>query len=228
MDEMITVAIDGPAGAGKSSVARAVAQRLGFVLVDTGAIYRAVAWAAQEASVDLQNDEELSRVVSDLGIHFEMTDAGNRVFVQGVDVSEAIRTPAMSMAASSVSARKVVRDGLLDLQRQMAALNNAVLEGRDIGTVVCPAAQVKFFLDASVTQRAKRRWKELRDKGGKVPSLESVHNELEQRDAQDRNRQHAPLIAADDAQRIDSTQMNLDEVIECVIQAVEQARGLTV
>lgn len=215
----VTVAIDGPAGAGKSTVSKRVAQALGYTLVDTGAIYRAVALTAERKGVLLDDDPALARIVATLEIGFRFVDSTNRVFLVGEDVSDAIRTPAISMAASTVSARKVVRDGLLALQRRLAGQGGAVLEGRDIGTVVCPMAQVKVYLDASPEERARRRWRELQAKGD-ATAYESVLADVQRRDAQDMGREHAPLRPATDAVVLDSTALSVDEVIRRILDLV--------
>ena len=206
------VAIDGPAGAGKSTVARQLARRLGFAIIDTGAIYRSVALAARRAGVAWDDDEGLRRVLdAGLGLSFE----GERVLLHGEDVTEAIRTPEISRGASVVSARPVVRQKLLQLQRDLghAAPRGAVLEGRDIGTVVFPDAEVKFFLTASDAARAQRRHAELAEKGIQVP-LEEVLADQQRRDKDDTERAISPLRPAPDAVRVDTTGLDLDEVVE--------------
>lgn len=221
----ITVAIDGPAGAGKSTVAREVARALGYTLVDTGAIYRTVALLAQRRGIAFNDDAALAPLVEGLDIHFHFEDGVNRVEVAGEDVTNAIRTPQMSMGASAVSARQVVRAGLLELQRRLAGEGNAVLEGRDIGTVVCPHAQVKVYLDAHPAERAHRRHQELEQRGGEVPPYDQVLAEVKQRDAQDMGREHAPLRPAPDALILDSTQKGVEEVVAAIVERVRAAEG---
>ncbi len=221
MGNRLTVAIDGPAGAGKSTVARAVAERLGYTLVDTGAIYRSVALLARRAGVASDDDEALAGIVADLDIGFALVGGVNRVLLAGEDVSEAIRAPETSMAASAVSARPVVRAGLLELQRRLAG-DGAVLEGRDIGTVVCPDAEVKVFLGASAEERARRRFEELRA-AGDVTSYEQVLAEVNRRDARDTERDIAPLRAAEDATVVDSTRMTVDEVVATIVSLARAA-----
>ncbi len=225
----ITVAIDGPAGAGKSTVAKAAAKALGYTLVDTGAIYRTVALLAKEAGLNVNrdnadptDDEALGHIVNNLQIDFKMLGDVNHVHVDGRDVSEHIRAADISLAASAVSARKVVRDGLLELQRTLAGKSNAVLEGRDIGTVVCPNAAVKIYLDAAPEERARRRCEEMQAKGEKA-YFEDVLADIRQRDAQDIGRDHAPLKAADDAEILDSTALSAKEVIETIVKRARSA-----
>ncbi len=220
----ITVAIDGPAGAGKSTVAKAVAAALSYRLVDTGAIYRSVALLAQRQKMSLDDDKSLETIVRGLDIDFTMVDGVNRVFLRGEDVTDAIRTPEVSRDASLVSTRPSVRQGLLALQRRLAGHGGAVLEGRDIGTVVCPNAPVKIYLDADPGERARRRLEELRGKGKDV-THEAVLSDMVARDAQDMGREHAPLKAADDAIHLDSTALTPEEVLERIVAAVRQAGG---
>lgn len=224
------VAIDGPAGAGKSTVSKALAKRLGFALVDTGAIYRTVALAASRAGIAFDDDARLGQLLPGLHLRFEFQGEENRVFLQGAqgdeDVSAAIRTPEMSKAASAVSARPVVRDGLLELQRRLAraAKTGAILEGRDIGTVVFPDAQAKFFLTATSNQRAERRYKELLAKGQQV-DLKQVLSEQSQRDRDDSMREVAPLRAAPDAVILDSTDLGLEEVVRRMESEIKKRLG---
>lgn len=222
----LIVAIDGPAGAGKSTVSRILALRLGFSLVDTGAIYRCVALKARREGVALDDDAGLARVLATLDVRFQMDAEVNRVFLGGEDVSQAIRTPETSMAASQVSSRKVVRDGLLDLQRRLAlaAPKGAILEGRDIGTVVFPDAKVKVFLFADPSVRAKRRFEELFQKGTEKP-VDQVLAEQNKRDKEDSERDVAPLKAAADAVQLDSTQLELSEVVRRIEAQVRAAQA---
>ncbi len=210
----LIVAIDGPAGAGKSTVSKILARRLSFSLVDTGAIYRCVALQARRRGVALDDDEKLRGVLEGLQIEFKVEGEDNHVFLQGEDVSREIRTSENSTAASQVSARPVVRDGLLELQRRLArsAKRGAVLEGRDIGTVVFPDAEVKIFLFADPKVRARRRYEEFFVKGLEKP-LEAVQEEQDRRDKEDSEREVAPLKPADDAVKIDSSHLTLSEVV---------------
>jgi cytidylate kinase len=204
------IAIDGPAGAGKSSVARALARRMGFFLLDTGAIYRAVALAAHRAGVPFSDGPKLAEIARGLPLRF---DPAGRVLLDGEDVSQAIRTPEMSQGASTVSAHGPVRDALLDLQRQLAATGGCVVEGRDIGTVVLPWAPVKIFLTASPEVRARRRWEELKAKGSTVSFDETLKEQLE-RDHRDSTRAVAPLRQADDAVPVDTSDLTQEQVID--------------
>ena len=216
------IAIDGPAGAGKSTVARKLARRLGYAMVDTGAIYRAVALAAKRAGIAWDDDAGLGRLLDPPGlpIAFGEKDA---VLLDGEDVTAAIRTPEMSRGASVVSARPVVRDRLLDLQRTLgrAAQRGAVLEGRDIGTVVFPDATVKFFLTAADEARARRRHAELAGKGHEV-ELSNVLEDQRRRDKDDTERAIAPLKPAPDAIVVDTTGLDLDQVVERCFRAVRE------
>lgn len=225
----LIVAIDGPAGAGKSTVSRLVAARLGFAMVDTGAIYRAVALAATRSGVSLDDDARLGELLRGVEIGFAAAASpggGQRVLLGGEDVSAEIRTPAMSLGASKVSARPVVRAGLLELQRRLAlAPGNAgaVLEGRDIGTVVFPDADVKLFVTASAEERARRRHAELRAKGD-PQTFEEVLADQVRRDRDDSERAVAPLRPAADAIVVDTSGMPIDAVVDRI--AGEVARRL--
>jgi CMP/dCMP kinase len=219
------VAIDGPAGAGKSTAARRLAERMGFALVDTGAIYRAVALAASRRGVAFDDDARLGALLPLLAVRFEpVPGSSQRVLLDGEDVSAAIRTPPISLGASAVSARPVVRAGLLDLQRRLATApgnRGAVLEGRDIGTVVFPDADLKFFLTASPEARARRRFEELRARGDPA-TFEQVLADQRKRDGDDASRALAPLQAATDAVLLDTTALALEEVVERVCRATEE------
>ncbi|HYQ80867.1 MAG TPA: (d)CMP kinase [Anaeromyxobacteraceae bacterium] len=223
------VAVDGPAGAGKSTASRLLAARLGFAMVDTGAIYRAVALAASRAGVAFDDDERLGALLPGLEIRFApppagQAGAGQRVLLGGEDVSQAIRTPPMSLGASAVSARPVVRAGLLELQRRLATApgnRGAVLEGRDVGTVVFPDADAKFFLTASDEVRARRRFEELRGRGD-PSTFEQVLAEQRRRDRDDSQRAVAPLRPAADAVLVDTSGLSLAEVVERLAAEVEE------
>ncbi|MGV3622395.1 MAG: (d)CMP kinase [Archangium sp.] len=225
MTRPFIVAIDGPAGAGKSSVSKILALRLGFTLVDTGAIYRCVALKARRSDVALDDVNALKTVLEGLQVSFKMDEDKNHVFLDGEDVSDAIRTPENSLAASQVSAQPVVRDSLLGLQRKLAlaAKHGSILEGRDIGTVVFPDAELKVFLFADPKIRAERRFEELYQKGAEKP-VDQVLADQNKRDKDDSERTVAPLKAADDAVKVDSTQMPLSEVVNRIEKLVAERR----
>ena len=215
------VAIDGPAGAGKSTVARMLAERLGFSLLDTGAIYRTLAWTAARDGLPLTDGAVLGGLAEQLPITFE----GTRVYCRGVDVSADIREPSVSLAASSVSAFPEVRAALLGIQRRLAQLGRVVVEGRDIGTVVLPDAPMKFFLTARPEIRAQRRYDELVARGAKV-ELGATLSEMVERDRRDEEREVSPLRRADDAELVDTSDLPLDQVIATMEQRVRQRLGL--
>jgi cytidylate kinase len=222
------VAIDGPAGAGKSTVARRLADALGYVLVDTGAMYRAVALAAKRAGIawdDASSVGGLARsIVARRGLSFDRdAEKGVRVWLDGEDVSDAIRAPDMGMGASTVSGHKEVRDALFDLQRQAGQGGGVVLEGRDIGTVVFPDAEVKFFLTARADVRARRRFDELTAKGATM-TLEETLADVRRRDEQDTTRAVAPLRQADDAMLIDNSDITIDETVARMAERVRERR----
>jgi cytidylate kinase len=216
----VIVAIDGPAGAGKSTVARQLARRLGFTMIDTGAIYRSLALAAARRGLDWTDEDGLRRLLeAGLGLSFE----GDRVFLDGGEVTGEIRTPEISRGSSIVSAHPVVRERLLGLQRQLGTQvpKGAVLEGRDIGTVVFPDAQVKLFLTASDEARARRRHAELQEKGLSV-GLPEVLSDQRRRDKADEEREVAPLRPAPDAIRVDTTGLDLGDVVDRCFQLVSE------
>ena len=217
----IAVAIDGPVGAGKSSIARAAAARLGYIYCDTGALYRSVGLYCRRNGVDLKNADEIAAQLGKIKLEIRLVDGTQHVFLNDEDVSEEIRLPEISMAASAVSAVPAVRAALLDLQRNVAANNSAIMDGRDIGTVVLPNAEVKIFLTASPEIRAKRRYDELVAKGKDV-KFDDVLRELNERDYADMHRETAPLKQADDAVLVDTTDMSIDEVIDFVLNKMEK------
>ena len=219
----VIVAIDGPAGAGKSTVAQRVSARSGLPLVDTGAIYRTVALLSLEQNVKHDDEDKLSELARDLPVRFAMKEGTNTVTLEGRDITEAIRTTEVSMRASKVSQHKKVRAGLLELQRSLGK-TGAVLEGRDIGTVVFPDADVKIFLDADENIRAERRSKELAARGVETP-MSDVLEDIKKRDKQDRERDVAPLKAADDATHLDSTAMHVDEVVNAIVALIDKAQA---
>ena len=215
-------AVDGPAGAGKSSASRALARRLGFAHVDTGAMYRAVGVLARERAIAPDDAAALAALVVDLDI--QLVDDGERVLVGGRDLSEAIRRPEAGEWASRVSAQPVVRERLVALQRALGSVRDIVMEGRDIGTVVFPAAAVKFYLTADAPARARRRAAELRARGEAVDEA-ALARELAERDRRDAGRVHSPLRAAADAVVVDTTPLSLDGVVD-LMERVARERGL--
>lgn len=217
---MINIAIDGPAGAGKSSVAKAVAAKLGFIYVDTGALYRSIGVNALRHGIKTDDADAVIALLPETKVELRYINGTQRVFLNGEDVSEAIRMPEASMAASNVSAIPAVRTFLLDLQRDMAKNNNVIMDGRDIGTVILPDAQYKFFLTASAEVRADRRFKELKEKGIDV-DYNALLEEIIQRDYNDSHRETAPLRQADDAILIDSSNMTLEESINAIADRVK-------
>lgn len=218
---MINVAIDGPAGAGKSTVARGAAKELGYIYVDTGALYRTVALAATRNGV-LESAEKTEQMLKDITVDLAFDDAGAQcVYLNGEDVSSLIRTPEISMAASNVSKIPAVRAFLLGLQRDIAAKNNVIMDGRDIATVVLPDAQVKIFLTASPECRAERRYKELLEKGENV-KYDDVLADVNARDYQDSHREIAPLKPAEDSVIADTSGKSLPQSIEMIISVIKE------
>ena len=218
---MTAIAIDGPAGAGKSSIARRVARELGFIYVDTGALYRAVGLYSLRQGVDTCDEEAVLALLPQITVKLGYIGDEQRVYLNGEDVSEAIRANEASMAASNVSAIQGVRDFLFELQRDIARNNNVVMDGRDIGTVVLPDAQVKIFLTATPEDRAARRQQQLAQKGIQVP-YEQLLAEVIQRDYNDTHRSAAPLRQAKDACRIDTTGNTFEQSVELVINHVKE------
>lgn len=217
----INVAIDGPAGAGKSTIAKAAAKLLGFIYVDTGALYRTIGVCALRNNVEPSNSEEVIKLLPNTDVSLRFIDGVQRVFLNGEDVSEEIRLPEASMAASNVSAIPEVRKFLFDLQKNIAEKNNVIMDGRDIGTVVLPDAKVKIFLTASSKVRADRRFKEFEEKGIKVEFIKLLA-EIEQRDFQDMNREIAPLKQADDAILVDTSELSLEQSVDKIVSVIKE------
>ncbi|MHB1400415.1 MAG: (d)CMP kinase [Trichloromonadaceae bacterium] len=209
----LIIAIDGPSGAGKSTLSKLLAQRLGYLNIDTGAMYRAVALAASRQGVDIDDAAGLGRLAQQVQIGFRRSCSGEQVLLDGEDVSAAIRTPEISMLTSRVAACAAVRQAMVDLQRQMGEQGGVVLEGRDIGSVVFPDAEVKFFLSATAQERGRRRFAELCGQGLAV-DLEQTLAEVEARDAADSGREHAPLVQPADAVVIDATSLDIAQVLQ--------------
>lgn len=217
---MFNVAIDGPAGAGKSTIAKAAAKELGFIYVDTGALYRAIAYNAVTKGV-IDDTQKIIDMLTDTNVELKYVDGVQAVYLNGDDVSAYIRTPEISMGASKVSAIPQVREFLLNLQRDIAQKNNVIMDGRDIATVVLPNADVKIFLFASPECRAQRRYKELMEKGEDV-TLEDVLADVNQRDYQDSHREIAPLKPSEDSVMADTSKLNLEESIQLIIDIIKE------
>lgn len=217
----LIVAIDGPAGAGKSTVAKRLAKELGYTYMDTGAMYRAFAWRVMEQGMDLSDERELRRVLQQTNIELVEHFGRPGVLLNGVDVTDRIRTPELSQLASRISTSKIVRERMVELQRAIGSQGGVVAEGRDIGTVVFPDAEVKIYLDASSQERARRRFEEFRGQGSRVTMEETV-SEMEERDRRDKERDVAPLRKAEDALVIDSTDSAVDGVVERIMQEIKK------
>lgn len=218
------IAIDGPSGAGKSTLAKKLAADLGFIYLDTGAMYRALALKILRQGVDLADDQKLAELVNSTSVDLQCDRAELKVLLDGKNVASEIRTPAVSQMASKASALKLVRDRMLELQRRLGDRGSVVAEGRDIGTVVFPDAQVKIFLSASAAERARRRCAELRAAGQPV-DLDVTLREIEERDQRDSERALAPLRKADDALVIDSSNSTADEVAACVLAEIRMKQN---
>lgn len=216
---MIAIALDGPAGAGKSTIARTVAKKLGFIYIDTGALYRTIGLAATTAGTNVEDAAAVDSLLDSTDIRLTFRGDEQRVILNGEDVSDRIRTPEASMMASKVSAIPAVRAFLLSLQRKMAEENNVIMDGRDIGTVVLPNAQIKLFLTASVECRAQRRYEELIAKGMNV-TLDEVKSDMEKRDYADSHRAIAPLKPAADAQIVDTSWLELEQSVALLYETI--------
>ncbi|OGQ49267.1 MAG: cytidylate kinase [Deltaproteobacteria bacterium RIFCSPLOWO2_02_FULL_57_26] len=214
------IAIDGPAAAGKSTLAKRLARELNYVYVDTGAMYRALAWRVMEEGIDPGDEKELGRILQQMRIRLVEHAGQLRVLLNEVDVTEQIRAPEVSQMASKVSTLKVVRDRMVELQRAMGSQGGVVAEGRDIGTVVFPVADVKIYLDASPEERARRRFAELRSQGKQV-TLEETLEEMKERDRRDQERAVAPLRKAENALVVDSSRLGAEAVVEQVMREIK-------
>ncbi len=220
----INIAIDGPAGAGKSTIAKLVSKTFGIIYLDTGAMYRAVALKAVNEGIDTSSVSALSKLVECIDIKIDYSMGEQRIFVDGKDVTSLIRTPEVSIGASNVAVVPEVRLKMVELQRAIAKENSVVMDGRDIGTYVLPDADFKFFLTASVEERAKRRFLEQTQKGLTGISLEEVKKDIEYRDNNDSNREFAPLKKADDAIEVDTTSLNIEQVAEKIIGYIKDRK----
>lgn len=224
---MIKIAIDGPGGAGKSTVAKVVAKKLGIVYVDTGALYRTVGLYVADHGIDPRDAEAVAKVLPNIQIEVRFEDGAQRVYLNGVDHGDRIRTPQMAMYASAVSAIPAVRAFLLATQKDIAAKNSVVMDGRDIGTVILPDADVKIFMTASAECRARRRYEELLAKGQKV-EYEDVFREMNERDLQDSTREIAPTKAAPDAVYLDNSDLDIEQSAEAIIEIARKRVGVEV
>ena len=218
---MISIALDGPAGAGKSTVAKGAAKELGFIYVDTGALYRTVGLKFLRDGYGTELDCDIESVLKTVDVDIKFIDGVQHVFLNGEDVAEEIRTPKASMMASAVSAKPPVRAFLLEMQRRLARENNVIMDGRDIGTVVLPDATLKFFVTASVAERANRRYKELMEKGMDV-NYDDIYRDIETRDYNDSHREIAPLKPAEDSIIFDTTGNTLEESVEKLLKMIKE------
>lgn len=214
--DRINIAIDGPAGAGKSTVARLVAGQLGYIYIDTGAMYRAVTYSAQRSSIAANDTESLHKLMSSIRIHLERGEQGQSVYVNDEDVTDKIRSLDVSRHVSHYAAIGIIREVLSRMQRELAARKGVVMDGRDIGTHVLPNAELKIFLTASVSERAHRRFKELHEDS--EVTLEGLEAEIAERDRLDASREISPLIKAEDALELDSSGMTIQEVVASIVQ----------
>jgi len=212
----LRVALDGPAGAGKSTVARQVARALGLTYVDTGAMYRAITWKALQLGIDLTDEAALVTLAHSVQIDLQQGEAGQTVTLNGVDITEAIRSLDVTSHVSAVSAVSGVREAMVELQRDMARRTGVVMDGRDIGTVVLPDADVKIWLTASVEERAERRYQELVAKGQQI-DFEQLKQDIKRRDEYDSGREHSPMKQADDALLLDTTGLTIEQVIDRIL-----------
>ena len=214
------ITIDGPAGAGKTTISKLLSQKLGIVYVDTGALYRAVAFEIKKQNINWENNDALEIFLKSLDLYYTMKNNSLVLMSSGSDINEFIRTPEISMLASSTSAKPQVRSALLDIQRKIAKKQDAVFEGRDMGTVVFPEAEYKFYLFADLSVRAKRRYDEMPEA---VKNINSVEQDMQTRDDNDSQRQTAPLKPAHDAIKIDSTFLNIEQVVEKMLKIIQKA-----
>lgn len=217
----IAIAIDGPAGAGKSSISKVVANELGYLYIDTGAMYRGVTWAVLDSHVDVKNQKDVESLLPSLGLTLEPTANACKVFVKGQDVTDLIRQQQINENVSTIASYKGVREYLVERQQAMAAVGGVILDGRDIGSVVLPKAELKIYLTASVDARAKRRWLEVQGTSNEQ-SLEDIKNNVESRDEMDKNRDESPLVCVEDAIVVDSSNMTFDETVKHILHLVQE------
>ena len=217
----IAIAIDGPAGAGKSSISKVVANELGYLYIDTGAMYRGVTWAVLDSHVDVNNQKEVEALLPSLDLTLEPTASACKVFVKGQDVTDLIRQQQINENVSTIASYKGVREYLVERQQAMAAVGGVILDGRDIGSVVLPDAELKIYLTASVDARAKRRWLEVQGTSNEQP-LEDIKKNVESRDEMDKNRDESPLVCVEDAIIVDSSNMTFDEAVKHILHLVQE------
>lgn len=216
----IQIAIDGPSGAGKSTMAKIIAKELGILYLDTGAMYRAVALKAIKSGIDTKDSEALAEMVKDIDLRIVYENGVQKVILDGEDVTDEIRTPAVTVGSSDVAVNPAVREKMVELQREIASENSVIMDGRDIGTHVLPNADVKIFLTASIEDRAKRRYEELKQKGMLKQSFEELKMEMEYRDKNDSTRAHSPLKKADDAILLDTTGFSVEESAKVILDII--------
>lgn len=217
----IAIAIDGPAGAGKSSISKVVANELGYLYIDTGAMYRGVTWAVLDSHVNVNNQKDVESLLPSLDLTLEPTANACKVFVKGQDVTDLIRQQQINENVSTIASYKGVREYLVERQQAMAAVGGVILDGRDIGSVVLPKAELKIYLTASVDARAKRRWLEVQGTSNEQ-SLEDIKKNVESRDEMDKNRDESPLVCVEDATVVDSSNMTFDETVEHILHLVQE------
>ena len=217
----IAIAIDGPAGAGKSSISKVVANELGYLYIDTGAMYRGVTWAVLDSHVNVNNQKDVESLIPSLDLTLEPTANACKVFVKGQDVTDLIRQQQINENVSTIASYKGVREYLVERQQAMAAVGGVILDGRDIGSVVLPKAELKIYLTASVDARAKRRWLEVQGTSNEQ-SLEDIKKNVESRDEMDKNRDESPLVCVEDAIVVDSSNMTFDETVEHILHLVQE------
>ena len=217
----IAIAIDGPAGAGKSSISKVVANELGYLYIDTGAMYRGVTWAVLDSHVDVKNQKDVESLLPSLDLTLEPTANACKVFVKGKDVTDLIRQQQINENVSTIASYKGVREYLVERQQAMAAVGGVILDGRDIGSVVLPKAELKIYLTASVDARAKRRWLEVQGTSNEQ-SLEDIKHNVESRDKMDKNRDESPLVCVEDAIVVDSSNMTFDETVKHILHLVQE------
>lgn len=221
MNRRISVAIDGPAGAGKSSISKVVAKKLGYLYIDTGAMYRGITWALLNAGISIDDVDAVEAALSKIQLELRVEETGLSVWVNGTDVSQDIRTQYVTSHVSQVAAQKAVRTKLVEMQRHMASAGGVILDGRDIGSVVLPNAELKVYLTASVETRGHRRWLELKD--SENISLEEVCRTVAERDAMDMNRQESPLVCVDDAVVVETDHLSIEETVQTLIDLIRKA-----